>query len=572
MSLSTPTAAAGPDALARLQQASDLLRQERREEAVNLLRALVREAPGLAQAHRLLGVALSETGDWLGAEAAFREALAVEPSLLSAAVGLAEALRYADRGAEAMEVLAPFATKDATDLSLLTYYGAALQSVGRAEEALSWLRQATATSPTSGVAEHNLAGALGDAQEFAESEQAARRAMMRGLDAPETWLVLARALMGLGREVEAEEIYREALRRRPGYPEACADLANLTWMRTGDIKDALTAFDAAGPAPSPPLLLHKAKLLEYAGDLDGAAAALEAALAIVDDPLLHVAAAQVAVRTDPAAGLRHAQRAFVLRPENYSVIATLCQARLAAGRPDEAAPLAESLVERQGWDQYALALLATCWRLLGDRRYGEHYDYDRMVGEFPLAAPPGWASTEAWLTELVAALGPLHPFLGHPVGQSVRDGSQTRTDLTRETAPAIEAFFVAIDGPIRRYLAGLGRGDDPLRRRIGDGYRFQGAWSVRLRPGGFHVDHVHHKGWISSACHIALPAAIERGHEGWLKFGEPGVPTDPPLPPERFVRPEVGKLVLFPSYFWHGTAPFSGDETRLSIAFDLLPT
>src|SRR5580704_7720044 len=136
MSSILPTTAAQAGAAQRLQQASDLLRQGQREEAVNLLRALTRETPGLAHAHRLLGVALSEAGDWLGAEAAFRRALAAEPSLLSAAVGLAEALRNADRGVEAAAVLAPFATPHATDLSLLTYYGAALQSVGRAKEAL----------------------------------------------------------------------------------------------------------------------------------------------------------------------------------------------------------------------------------------------------------------------------------------------------------------------------------------------------------------------------------------------------------------------------------------------------
>jgi hypothetical protein len=29
-------------------------------------------------------------------------------------------------------------------------------------------------------------------------------------------------------------------------------------------------------------------------------------------------------------------------------------------------------------------------------------------------------------------------------------------------------------------------------------------------------------------------------------------------------------LVLFPSYMWHGTAPFSSDGTRLTCAFDLV--
>jgi len=37
------------------------------------------------------------------------------------------------------------------------------------------------------------------------------------------------------------------------------------------------------------------------------------------------------------------------------------------------------------------------------------------------------------------------------------------------------------------------------------------------------------------------------------------------------VRPAVGTLVLFPSYFWHGTVPFSGAPARLTVAFDAVP-
>jgi len=119
----------------------------------------------------------------------------------------------------------------------------------------------------------------------------------------------------------------------------------------------------------------------------------------------------------------------------------------------------------------------------------------------------------------------------------------------------------------------IGKGDDPLRRRNTGKSQIEGAWSVRLRPAGFHIDHVHQMGWLSSACHVELPAvaADEHRREGWLKFGEPGVPTQPALGPERFVRPEPGRLVLFPSYMWHGTVPFSGDEDRLTIAFDVIP-
>jgi hypothetical protein len=47
--------------------------------------------------------------------------------------------------------------------------------------------------------------------------------------------------------------------------------------------------------------------------------------------------------------------------------------------------------------------------------------------------------------------------------------------------------------------------------------------------------------------------------------------TMPSLDAELSVRPELGLLVLFPSYFWHGTLPFHSDQPRLTVAFDVVP-
>ena len=57
---------------------------------------------------------------------------------------------------------------------------------------------------------------------------------------------------------------------------------------------------------------------------------------------------------------------------------------------------------------------------------------------------------------------------------------------------------------------------------------------------------------------------------GWIRFGEPGMRI-PGCHAEHFVRPEPGMLVLFPSYMWHGTVPFSSGGTRLTAAFDVVP-
>jgi hypothetical protein len=125
---------------------------------------------------------------------------------------------------------------------------------------------------------------------------------------------------------------------------------------------------------------------------------------------------------------------------------------------------------------------------------------------------------------------------------------------------------------MRDTLAALGGGPDPLRRRNTGRWAIKGAWSVRLRPGGFHHDHTHSHGWLSSAFYVEVPPCVnEPGQQGWLRFGHPGIPVSPPLEAGHVIRPEPGLLVLFPSYMWHGTIPFSGDTARMTIAMDIVP-
>jgi tetratricopeptide (TPR) repeat protein len=569
-----PSQTIAPDEqFTRLQTASRLLRDGRRAEAVAALRVLIAMAPRHAEAHRLLGVGLGEMSELPAAEAAYRTALALEPDMARAATGLAEVLLAVDRGGEAVDIMARFVNDQTSNLSLLTYMGLALQAAGRGQEAVEVLTRAAKAAPDSAVADHNLAGALVEVQNFVDGEAAARRARARGLDAAELWLVWARAVTGQGRLTEGEALYAEAVRRRPTFDKAVAELAHTVWMRSGDRAETMTVFDQvfARTGANVELLLQKAALLDTMGDVGAAYEALQEALAIKDDPVIHLPAAQLIVYVDPERALIHARRAFDAQPDNPSHIAAMCQINLAVGRADEAAVIAEGLWRRQPADQYAIALLATAWRIMGDERYRRLYDYDAFVWRGMIDTPKGWPNLDSYLVDLREALKPLHSFRGHPAGQSLRHGSQTQQDLTRSTDPVIRAFFQAIDYPIRRRIASLGQGGDVLRRRITKAYDFNGVWSVKLQPVGFHVNHIHSKGWLSSACHIELPAAVEREPEGWLKFGEPGIPTSPHLSPELFVKPVPGQLVLFPSYMWHGTVPFSGDEGRLSVAFDVVP-
>ena len=165
----------------------------------------------------------------------------------------------------------------------------------------------------------------------------------------------------------------------------------------------------------------------------------------------------------------------------------------------------------------------------------------------------------------------LHQAAHHPLRQSLRGGTQTDGHLFQRIDPEITSLRKAIVGTVERHVAQLPapRAGHPLLIEKRAPIRFSGSWSVRLTGAGFHVEHCHPAGWLSSAFYVALPEATMGGpeHAGWLSLGEV-TNLGTPLPPLQLVEPKPGRLVLFPSTMRHGTRPFASGE-RLTVAFDV---
>ena len=241
---------------------------------------------------------------------------------------------------------------------------------------------------------------------------------------------------------------------------------------------------------------------------------------------------------------------------------------LRQGKAAEALPL----IDRElGSDRHRAIwpYAAAAWRLAGDPRGDWLEDQPNIVAVTDIAGElqP--------LDDLESRLRSLHERSGQFMDQSVRGGSQTDGPLLSRIDPAIRRLRAAIVTAVERYLARLPPPDPahpllgPRRdRRI----RFSGSWSVRLRGGGRHANHVHPQGWISSALYCDLPGrkSGEPGDAGWLVLGEPQAELGLDLPAHTRIEPRIGRLVLFPSWMWHGTRPFAEGE-RLTVAFDVAP-
>lgn len=452
-------------------------------------------------------------------------------------------------------------------LPVLRLLASGLRTLRRDRDARPVLEQLTRLQPESPIAEHNLAAALGDMGDAAGAEAAARRALAKGGDAPETWLVLGRALTALSRLPEAQGALAQALARRPAYGDALRDLAQLIWMQTGDAAPALEPLDralAAAPTDAALQSLRSAILFDIVGP-QAAYRAIEPILP-AGAPGLALAATTAAAEIDPVLALRHAEDAARAAPGDVRAANALSAAEIAAGRAAQALPRLEAVIAARPTDQYALALRTVAWRVLRDARALSKADYERLCRPFPLDLE------SAALGRVAGALDRLHPFMAQPFGQSIRSGVQAALDPRHVGDPDIDAIFAALDPPIRDYIARMAGHDDPMSRRAGSGHEIIGAWSVRLTAGGRHSDHIHPEGWVSSALYITTPL-VDRGNPkaGWLRFGAVRLGVGLELPAEHWIEPRPGVVALFPSWMWHGTEPFNSAGRRMTIAFDVQP-
>ncbi|HET6628257.1 MAG TPA: tetratricopeptide repeat protein [Woeseiaceae bacterium] len=544
-------------------------------EAEALLRRCLVLAPASAAARANLGNLLADAGRLPEARQAYEQALALDSGFRQARLGLARLLnRVAEHGAAESEARW-LVDRDANDAEAWSALAAACRGLGEPARAASAYRQALRIRPHYGVARHNLAALLAEGGRSEEALAAVDAAAACGIDGPGIDFTRAGILMSLYRFDEAEQVLVTSIAGAPRVLATQRLLARLRFMQGADAfeRDFSSAVERFPDDRG--LRIGYAQLLRGAGRPGEAAAALERGLQRdgTDPRLL---AEQAAVRQesgDFAGALRSAETAIRLAPGNPGLEEMRVDALVALGRAAEALPAIERLRRRNPANQWYIALEATAARLLGDPRYRRLYDYDRFVRCYELAAPAGWPGIGAFQQELARVLRDRHRFRAQPLDQSIRSGTQTPRSLLGDPAPVIRAFLEALTGPLEEYRCAIGAAaDHPFTARNTGPARLSGCWSVLLQRGGHHVNHVHPEGWISSAYYVEVPAgaADEQARAGWLKLGEPRFAV-PGAPAERYVQPVPGRLVLFPSYMWHGTTPLTSGEGRLAVAFDAVP-
>ncbi|HVZ68733.1 MAG TPA: tetratricopeptide repeat protein [Rhizomicrobium sp.] len=533
-----------PDAYLHLAQ---LLRSlGRAGEAIPLLEEALRFAPDDARIFLELGLAHAANSAFTAAEETYRKALKLKPDFAAAALALTACLIAQER-ADEVETVAADALKHPTlspreRAALMLNLSIARVQQQRAAESLKLLDEARRLAPNLPQADYNRANTL----------------------------------QMLGRMEEAERAYLMALRANPLDLRAHTGLNQLLYRMASP--NFLRSYDEA--ARSNPrahaLFAEKAKFLFLAGRFDDAKTSYIRALeGEPENAAWREGLAQVLTRLG-AFGEASAQFDRVL--QSGRATADTCSAYaenlLRAGDPEKGLALSEQALSRAPDDQLAIALWGTALRRLSDARESELNDYENFLRIYDLDPPEGFSDMAAFNAALNASLDPLHTDRREHINQTLRLGTKTLGNLFGTGNRLVDLLQAQIDKAIADFLAEMKESaQHPLLRRRTRAFAYAGSWSVRLSDCGFHTNHVHPKGWISSAYYVDVPgvAADPAARQGWIKFGETNFDAGLADPVRRAVQPVPGRLVLFPSYMWHGTIPFRSASTRTTIAFDVLP-
>jgi tetratricopeptide (TPR) repeat protein len=511
-------------------------------EAGEAFRAAIKLKPDFVEARFEAANLLHRTGNLDEAENGFRQLLRVAPGSVHAKLALGAVLIDTGKAPEA-EVPLRRGLEETADPHLKAQFylqlNMALRRQRKDDEALAACDSAEALDPAlPGIALHR-----------------------------------AEALLNLRRPDEALVILQRLLAQTPGDP-GLHHFYNDLLYRLGRKEEFLKSYDRAPQSRS--LLLGKAFFLSHEKRDEEAHAIYAAMLARdPDDPIAAIGAANALSMLKRHHEAGAAFEALLARSgDNVDLFRRAAEPAILAGDPERAAWLCEQALRLSPQDGSCLALLSIASRMLKDGRDEFLNGYDALVRTFDLESPDGFSDMASFNAELSAALDRLHPPTREFIGQSLRGGTQTPDNLFGAGHALVEKLRVRIDQAVGRYIAELK--DDAahpfLSRRARD-FRYAGSWSSRLRDCGFHVNHLHPMGWISSCYYVAVPDAVkdETARQGWIKFGEPALDVVLKNPIRRAIQPSAGRLVLFPSYTWHGTIPFHDAAPRTTIAFDVVP-
>lgn len=416
-----------------------------------------------------------------------------------------------------------------------------------------------------------------------EALDACRQVLAAQPNQPDVLSFAGMIALELGETVQAVLFYEAAVARKPDFAEAHYNLGNAL-MRLGRSEDAVTAYRRAARHRPDLVAIHNnlgnaLQALERFGE---AAEAYERALAI--EPQAAELQRNLGIVLQkagrPGEAIAAYRRTVSLKPDWPLGYSSLANALMEQGEAQGVVEACEAWLRASPGANEAIVLKSVALNELGDREGARQLvDLDRFVRIIDFTEPPAGFASMAEFNAALSRHALTHPTLHLPPAADPRYHCPTlritEEFLAEPKGPAAHLETI-INQVVGNYLATVARQDPshpylvkpPRRWRIT-------SWAAVLDRQGNLLPHVHFSGYVSGVYYPKIPEGVDRIGEsraGWFELGRP--PDDyrcKAVPEVRVVQPREGRMILFPSYFYHRTIPFESAEPRISLAFDAMP-
>lgn len=538
--------------------------------AIELMQKSLQLFPEQAEVANNLGNALSGAGRLREAVDSYAHAIRLKPDYLDAFRNLGLSYLQLEIFDDARVCFERCVQLSPGDAAAWIGLGNACSRIGDLQRARTCFEKAVSLRPDYAEAHYNLGVCLASMHQPADAMQRYQTARGLGLDRAELYRHLGRAHEETLDPRDAVDAYREAIRRDPEDIASHRELSRLLWERE-EPGDHLASYGLALAERPRSLALRMAwaRALNLYGRHEEAEKLLMEGLR--EFPASSALKNQLAFTCEgqqrwPDSVQMHASA--VSMPDTIpAYLIDYVRALLACGRPEEALPHAERAIARMPFDQRAIAYIGLCWRLLGDERDAALNDYDHFVQVLEVPVPPQYSDAAAFNERVAAVVRGLHRARRCAARGFVVGGTHSCCDLLGRGEPEIRDLFVGFDQCVHEYINRLPpHRSHPFLARPGVEFEFAASRSVCLAPGGFRATHVRPGAWISAV----YCAQAGSGHGGELILGEPDIDVGPRGAALRTLQPDVGQLVLFPSYMWQGTRPLGGEGERIDVLLDAI--
>ena len=512
------------------------LNQGQLPEAERHAKALLKTFPNAFILHNVLGVALEGQGKYSEAAQAYRNALSIDRGVAEIHFNLGSVYSQLGMLDEAIE---SYRRAAALKPNLAVAYfnlGIALQQQGKLEESVAAYRRAIAIEPGFYEAYGNLGTVLQRQGKLVDAVACYEKGLAIHAD-PRGFFNLGTALRDQGRHEDAAAVYLKALALDPRYADAHNNLGEI-FRDQGNMDDAILCYQTAIEInPDHPLANYNM------GEFLYLAKKFEEAIPFF-------------------------QRSKYL---DFQERAMECMYRI--GRLDEFREKLKAMIQ-SGSKSMMLATLSTHY----SSNYGVKDEYkfcpDPMRfawhTNIPELAEPG----SKLLQEVLEAIEQT-PIAARKQGR-LYSGMQSAGNLLKLPHPTFQKLATLIKQKISEYREHFAGEDCELIRSFpkDNEIEFSSSWYLRMKKGGNISSHIHEEGWISGCVYLKLPTRAPGSIEAAFEYSTDGdgMPRLHDNFPAQVVVQAVGDIVLFPSSLYHRTIPFSADEERVCVAFDLKPT